>query len=126
MKALAWDSITTAHGNPLMCPPEGPHLFIPVFTTREQAVAWAGSDEHVAMMLPNAQAHPLGGAAGDSNEAYGGPGVTCAGGSKPAPTDRLADGMTGPAAAMLHQSPTELGAAPLFASGSRGGGNSAN
>jgi hypothetical protein len=55
MKALAWDSITTAHGNPLMCPPEGPHLFIPVFTTREQAVAWAGSDEHVAMMLPNVQ-----------------------------------------------------------------------
>ena len=53
MKAHAWDSITTAHGIPLMCPPEGPHRFIPVFTTREQAVAWAGSDEHVAMLMPN-------------------------------------------------------------------------
>ena len=53
MKAHAWDSITTAHGIPLMCPPEGPHRFIPVFDTREQAVAWAGTDEHVAMLMRN-------------------------------------------------------------------------
>lgn len=53
MKAHAWDSITTAHGIPLMCPPEGPHRFIPVFTTREQAVAWAGDDEHVVMLVQN-------------------------------------------------------------------------
>lgn len=53
MKAHAWDSIT-AHGFPLQCPTEGPHRFIPVFNTREQAVAWAGSDEHVAMLMPNA------------------------------------------------------------------------
>lgn len=53
MKAHAWDSITTAHGIPLMCPDQGPHRFIPVFNTREQAVAWAGSDDHVAMLMPN-------------------------------------------------------------------------
>jgi hypothetical protein len=57
MKAHAWDSITTAHGIPLMCPPEGPHRFIPVFNTREQAVAWAGSDEHVAMLMSNVGTH---------------------------------------------------------------------
>ena len=28
--------------------PEGPHGFIPIFFTREQAVAWAGGDEHIA------------------------------------------------------------------------------
>lgn len=55
MKAHPWDSITTAHGIPLMCPPEGPHRFIPVFDTREQAVAWAGTDEDVAMLMPNDQ-----------------------------------------------------------------------
>jgi hypothetical protein len=31
-------------------PEDGPHRFIPVFNTREQAVAWAGSDEHVYAM----------------------------------------------------------------------------
>ena len=51
MKAHAWDSIT-AQGYPLMSPPEGPQRFIPVFETREQAIAWADSDEHVAMLMP--------------------------------------------------------------------------
>jgi len=51
MKAHTWDSIEAA-GFPLRCPVEGPHRFIPVFNTREQAVAWAGSDEHVAMLMP--------------------------------------------------------------------------
>lgn len=58
MKAHAWDSITTAHGIPLMCPDQGPHRFIPVFNTREQAVAWAGSDDHVAMLMPNGSDQP--------------------------------------------------------------------
>ena len=51
MKVLPWDHIL-AHGYPLRCPTEGPQRFIPVFDTREQAVAWAGSDEHVAMLIP--------------------------------------------------------------------------
>lgn len=50
MKAHTWGSIS-AHGFPLQCPPEGPHRFIPVFNTREQAVAWDGSDEHVAKVM---------------------------------------------------------------------------
>jgi hypothetical protein len=54
MKAHAWNSVTNAHGQPLVCPPDGPHRFIPVFNTREQAVAWDGSDEHVAMLMLNA------------------------------------------------------------------------
>lgn len=53
MKAHTWDSVTTAHGVPLICPNEGPHRFIPVFNTREQAVAWAGSDEHVVKVTTN-------------------------------------------------------------------------
>ena len=47
MKAYGWGSIT-AGSFPLTCPPEGPHKFIPVFNTREQAVAWAGSDAGVS------------------------------------------------------------------------------
>lgn len=53
MKAHTWDSITTMHGISLMCSDEGPHRFIPVFNTREQAVAWAGSDEHVVKATTN-------------------------------------------------------------------------
>lgn len=56
MKAHTWDSLEAA-GFPLRSPLEGPHRFIPVFNTREQAVAWAGSEEHVAMLTPNDQAH---------------------------------------------------------------------
>lgn len=54
MKAHDWGIITTEHGFPLQCPEEGPHRFIPVFKTREQAIAWAGSDEHIAMLIMNA------------------------------------------------------------------------
>ena len=46
MKGYPWSSVEAA-GIPLQSPPEGPHRFIPIFDTREQAVAWAGSDEHV-------------------------------------------------------------------------------
>lgn len=46
MKAHGWDGLTVA-GIPMQAPKEGPQRFIPVFDTREQAVAWAGTDEHV-------------------------------------------------------------------------------
>lgn len=54
MRAHGFGSITV-YGVPLSCPSEGPQRFIPVFNTREQAVAWAGSDEHVEMLSPNAK-----------------------------------------------------------------------
>ena len=46
MKAHGWDCLTVA-GIPMQAPKEGPQHFIPVFDTREQAVAWAGTEEHV-------------------------------------------------------------------------------
>jgi len=46
MKAHGWENVECERGW-LRPPPEGPHKFIPVFNTREQAVAWAGSDDHV-------------------------------------------------------------------------------
>ena len=49
MKAHSWDKLSVL-GHPLLSPAEGPQRFIPVFDTREQAVQWAGSDEHVAEM----------------------------------------------------------------------------
>jgi len=51
MKVYAWRTIK-AQGFPLQSPSEGPHHFIPVFNTKEQAVAWAGSDEHVHPVVP--------------------------------------------------------------------------
>jgi hypothetical protein len=49
MKAFQWDTVS-ANGIKFSPPPEGPHMFIPVFNTREGAVKWAESDEHVAML----------------------------------------------------------------------------
>ena len=49
MKAHSWDKLSVL-GHPLLSPAEGPQRFIPVFDTREQAVQWAGSDEHVVEM----------------------------------------------------------------------------
>jgi hypothetical protein len=49
MKAHAWSSLTVA-GIEMTSPAEGPQRFIPVFETREQAVAWAGSEEHVVLL----------------------------------------------------------------------------
>jgi hypothetical protein len=49
MKAHSWDCLECS-GLPVRMPEDGPHRFIPVFNTREQAVAWAGSDEHVYAM----------------------------------------------------------------------------
>jgi hypothetical protein len=46
MLAYSWDAVT-AGGFRVAAPPGGPHRFIPLFETREQAVAWAGSEEHV-------------------------------------------------------------------------------
>ena len=46
MKAHAWDSMI-CNGWPVACPPAGPHRFIPVFDTRAEAVAWAGSERLV-------------------------------------------------------------------------------
>lgn len=49
MKAYTWDAITI-HGLPLRASHEEPQRFIPVFETREQAVAWAGSEDYIAML----------------------------------------------------------------------------
>jgi hypothetical protein len=50
MKAYGFDTIMV-DGVPIQCPPDGPQRYIPVFNTREQAVAWAKSDEHVSPLL---------------------------------------------------------------------------
>lgn len=57
MKAFEWSSIQTL-GLPLQCPPEGPQHFIPVFDTREQAVEWSGSCEHVSLLTVNSEKKP--------------------------------------------------------------------
>jgi hypothetical protein len=44
MKAHGWKNLTVA-GIEMAAPKEGPQHFIPVFDTREQAVAWSGNDE---------------------------------------------------------------------------------
>lgn len=46
MKAHSWASLSIG-GVELAAPEDGPCRFIPVFDTREKAVAWAGSDENV-------------------------------------------------------------------------------
>jgi hypothetical protein len=47
MKAHSWDGLEVA-GLPLRAPPDGPCKFIPIFHTREQAIAFDdGCDEHV-------------------------------------------------------------------------------
>jgi len=46
MKAHGWANLSVA-GIEMAAPKEGPQHFIPVFDTREQAVAWAGTEEHV-------------------------------------------------------------------------------
>ena len=46
MKAHGWQNLSVA-GISMQAPAEGPQHFIPVFDTREQAVAWAGTEEHV-------------------------------------------------------------------------------
>lgn len=46
MKAYGWANLSFA-GIEMAAPKEGPQHFIPVFDTREQAVAWAGTEEHV-------------------------------------------------------------------------------
>ena len=53
MKAQPWDALSVGAGWPLRAPDEGPHRFLPVFNTREQAVKWAGGDDHVVMVVPN-------------------------------------------------------------------------
>jgi hypothetical protein len=49
MKAHTWENIEVM-GMSIRPPPDGPQRFIPMFDTREQAVAWDGSDEHVVMV----------------------------------------------------------------------------
>jgi len=46
MKAHGWESLKV-NGFPLRAPADGPDYFIPLFNSREQAVAWAGGDERV-------------------------------------------------------------------------------
>jgi len=50
MSILKWDGIKI-RGIPSGAPPEGPRYFRPIFKTREQAVAWAGSEEHVTEVV---------------------------------------------------------------------------
>jgi hypothetical protein len=52
MKAQSWSSMTI-NGIEVAAQPEGPHRFIPVFNTREQAVAWNGGEDNVVMMAAN-------------------------------------------------------------------------
>jgi hypothetical protein len=56
MRAHTWERITV-NGLMLKPPPEGPHRFIPLFETRDQAIAWAGSDEHVTPLVVSHQPH---------------------------------------------------------------------
>jgi hypothetical protein len=46
MKAHSWTNLSVM-GIAMQAPAEGPQHFIPVFDTREQAVAWSGTEEHV-------------------------------------------------------------------------------
>lgn len=50
MRAQEFSLIETAIGMPLQHPPEGPQRFIPVFDTKEQAVAWNGGEDNVKEM----------------------------------------------------------------------------
>jgi hypothetical protein len=52
-KALPWKAVKTENGILLTSPEEGPHRFIPVFNTREQAVKWNNdSDDDVYPIVP--------------------------------------------------------------------------
>ncbi|MDP3069825.1 MAG: hypothetical protein Q8N18_06020 [Opitutaceae bacterium] len=46
MNALEWNFVSKG-GIAMQAPKEGPQRFIPVFDTREQAVAWARTEKHV-------------------------------------------------------------------------------
>lgn len=46
MRAIEWDAIEI-NGIPLQSPPNGPHFFIPVFSTQEQAAAFAKQGDHI-------------------------------------------------------------------------------
>ena len=46
MRAIAWDGIK-AGGILLNAPPDGPQRFIPVFDTKEQAVAFASDGDRI-------------------------------------------------------------------------------
>jgi hypothetical protein len=46
MVAKAWESITV-NGVPLKEPADGPTRFIPLFDTRDKAVAWHGSEDDI-------------------------------------------------------------------------------
>jgi hypothetical protein len=46
MRAIAWEGIE-AGGIPMAAPPGGPQRFIPVFDTREQAVAFASDGDKI-------------------------------------------------------------------------------
>jgi len=57
MKALSWDALSVG-GFPLQCPPEGPHKFIPVFDTWEQASEWiADQDLRIVVVRPVTDTH---------------------------------------------------------------------
>lgn len=54
MASHTWaESVTTIQGFPIQGPKEGPHGFIPLFFTREQAIKWAGSSTNIRKLVPN-------------------------------------------------------------------------
>lgn len=53
MRAHSWESLEVS-GLALRNPDNGHQRFIPVFNTKEQAVAWSGSDEFVHRLYVSA------------------------------------------------------------------------
>ena len=41
-----WENLSVLN-YPIQSPKEGPHYFMPVFNTKEQAIKWHGSEENV-------------------------------------------------------------------------------
>jgi len=51
MTAQQFTDIKTEIGMPIQPPPEGPQRYIPVFDTKQQAVAWNGSERGVKEVI---------------------------------------------------------------------------
>lgn len=55
MKAMAFTSLQTENGIGCRTPSEGPQRFIPVFDTREQAIAFADGDHSLVSIIQEAE-----------------------------------------------------------------------
>ena len=58
MAGQGWETIVV-NGFPIIAPKEGPHGYIPIFKTREQAVAWNGSEDNVRELIRNEDIKPM-------------------------------------------------------------------